>query len=488
METRKKTGLREILFAGIIIFVALMLTALWVTEVFFLDDFYRMIKKHEIVKASETVTDRLAEGTLDGEYLRTVCERYQVCADVCEEQGGMSVTLFSCHTLGRCALHSIDAKSKMAIYRATGQNGGKYLEYFEYDDEKRYYYSVGEKGLEDDSELTVIYAVTVESDNKELLVIFNSVVTPIAATVSTLYLLLGLFTAVILVISAIFAYLLMRKVGRPIKELTVCAEKLGRGEFSCDVKGYDEINRLSEALTKASDEIKKTEELRRDFLANVTHDIKTPVTLIRGYSELMLDFPEENNESNLRNIEREAERISELVGDMLDYSKLVSGTAEPEKEEYSLSDQVAEIADRYGELLKKEGAVIKTCINTEATVYADKKMMSRVIVNYLTNAVYHSGKGDKEITVSLDAENGEAIVTVKDNGEGIPAENLPKIWERYYKTGRNNSRDPSGSGLGLSIVKEIIEKHGGAYGVRSTPGKGSEFWFMLPVTSKSRGR
>ncbi len=478
---REKTGLKEILFKGIIVFTVLMLTALWVTEVFFLEDFYRMIKKREITKACENVTAKLETADLDEDYLRSVCEKYQVCADVCREEDGMNVTLMSCHTLGRCALHSIDAKSKMAIYRATGESGGSYLEYFVYNDEKRYYYSVGEKGLSGDSELTVIYAVTVDTEAGQLLVIFNSVVTPIAATVSTLYLLLGLFTAVILVISAVFGYFLMLKVGKPINELTVRAERLGKEDFRCDVQGYLEIDKLSEALTKASDEIKKTEELRRDFLANVTHDIKTPITLIRGYSEMMLDFPEEKNDENIRNIEREAERISELVGDMLDYSRLVSGTAEPEKEEYSLSEQVREIASRYGELLKKDGAVISVDIKDEATVFADRKMIARVLVNYISNAAFHSGEGEKEICVTLEKTGSDVTVTVIDNGKGIAPEELPRIWDRYYKTGRNNSRGASGSGLGLSIVKEIMEKHGGAYGVRSTLGKGSQFWIILPL-------
>lgn len=481
---KKQITLRSLLLGGIATFVIIILTALWLCQVVFLDELYHLIKKQEIKTAAKNVSELIEKDTLSDSALLSVGEKYEVCIEV-YTVSGMPRRIATADVVPRCALHSTDPQSKLTIYDAAVKNGGVYLEYFEFDPKGRVYRSVGDRVSElEDQDLSMIYAVLTERNGQPLMMIFNSSVTPISATVSTLYVLLSIFTVLILLLSVIFANVFSRTIAKPIDKLTDKADMLARGAKNTDfsVTGYTEIEKLSDALGYASDEIQKTEELRRDFLANVTHDLKTPITLIAGYSEMMLDFPEENTPDNLRNIVNETERLSFLVNEVLDYSKLVSGTVAFEKTEYCLTDQVKEITERYAEMLKKDGFSLTYEGDASIYVHEDASQIARVLINYITNAVSHTGEGEKSVKVTQTAENGWVTVSVTDNGGGIPKELLPGIWERYYKVGKNNTRTGAGSGLGLSIVKAIMDRCGGAYGVKSTVGKGSTFWFALPIS------
>ena len=481
---KKSLGIKKILLGGTVAFVVIMLAALWLCQVVFLDEFYHMIKKKEIESASDKVSAIISKGKIpDNDELFKIGRVSDVCIEIFEVRSGVLHAVASADIVPRCALHAFSAQSKQLLYRNALEENGKYLEYLAFDPLHRAYDPVGEKGLNGDEELSLIYAVVDEIDGKSIMMVFNSSVTPISATVSTLYVLLSLFTVVILALTVIFAYFISRTVAKPIDKLTEKAARFGSGDLSVDfsVGGYSEIKQLSSALSYASGEIRKTEELRRDFLANVTHDLKTPITLISGYSEMMLDFPEENTPENLRNIVKETERMSALVNEVLDYSKLVSGTVQFDMKPYCLTEQVKDICARYSEMLKHDGFTLELESEGNIDVYADAQQVARVLVNYITNAVVHSGKNDKTIKVSQSVENGWVTVSVTDTGNGIPKEELADIWERYYKVGKNTSRAQKGSGLGLSIVKTIMERMGGAYGVSSTVGKGSTFWFALRI-------
>lgn len=479
---KKSFGIKKILLGGTVAFVAIMLAALWLCQVVFLDEFYHMIKKNDIKKAAKSVSAITSKGDIpSSDELFRIGRNYEACIEVLEVKNDAIISVSSANTVPRCVIHSISPESKRLLFNSAVASKGDYLEYFSFDPAKKAYVSEGTEGLRGSKDLSLVYAAVTECDGRTLLLLFNSSVTPISATVSTLYVLLSLFTVVILILSVVFAYFMSRTVARPIDELTERAALFGSGSQDVDfsVGGYSEVRQLSAALDYASSEIRKTEELRRDFLANVTHDLKTPITLISGYSEMMLDFPEENTPENLRNIVKETERMSALVNEVLDYSKLVSGTVPFDIREYCLTDQVSELCQRYSEMLRPDGIRLSFELSDSVYVTADPAKVERVLVNFITNAVNHTGQ-DGIITVGQHVENGWVTVSITDTGAGIPKEELAGIWERYYKVGKNNSRTASGSGLGLSIVKTVMERMGGAYGVRSTVGKGSTFWFALP--------
>ena len=218
--------------------------------------------------------------------------------------------------------------------------------------------------------------------------------------------------------------------------------------------------------------------MRRDLLANVSHDLRTPLTMIKGYGEVMRDLPGENTPENVQIIIDEAERLTSLVNDLLDLSKLESGVVPLEKASFNLTESIRLILHRYDKLADYS---FPFAYEEDVWVNADELKISQVVYNLVNNAITYSG-ADKTITLRQTLREGKVRVSVTDTGEGIPPDKLQDIWERYYKVDKEHKRAQMGSGLGLSIVKNILDMHGGAYGVESQLGQGSTFWFELPLS------
>jgi signal transduction histidine kinase len=202
----------------------------------------------------------------------------------------------------------------------------------------------------------------------------------------------------------------------------------------------------------------------------------------------MRDIPGENTPENIQAIIDETTRLSELVNDMLDISRIESGTEKFEAENFDLTAAVSEVICRYDKMKSVRSYDIRFDYESNVTVFADRGMILQVIYNLINNAINYSGD-DKFVgvaqTVKTDgAGNGFVKISVTDHGVGIEKDNLPLIWDRYYKVDSVHKRAKVGSGLGLSIVKKVLEKHSAAYGVDSTVGEGSVFWFELPISKK----
>jgi signal transduction histidine kinase len=192
----------------------------------------------------------------------------------------------------------------------------------------------------------------------------------------------------------------------------------------------------------------------------------------------MRDLPGENTPENIQIIIDEATRLSTLVNDLLDLSKLQSGALQAQKQVFNLTDSVRAILERYSKLVEQEGFDIRFESKEEVFINADELRISQVIYNLVNNAVNHAGE-DKTVIITQTVRDKLVRIEVIDHGEGIPADKLPYIWERYYKVDKEHKRGVIGSGLGLSIVKSILDAHKAHYGVRSTQGKGSTFWFEI---------
>ena len=218
--------------------------------------------------------------------------------------------------------------------------------------------------------------------------------------------------------------------------------------------------------------------MRHELIANISHDLRTPLTLMGGYLEMMRDFPEEITEENLQTVIDETNRLSSLVSDILDISRIENGVTTPEPIVFSLTDSITETVGRYREFTRRDGYVISWEAAESVNIFADRTQIMQVITNLLNNAITYTGD-DKTVTVRQSVSNGKVKISVSDTGVGIPEEKLPLIWERYDQIDPTHNRAATGSGLGLSIVRTIISEHGGSYGAESTPGKGSTFWFEL---------
>jgi len=231
-------------------------------------------------------------------------------------------------------------------------------------------------------------------------------------------------------------------------------------------------------------DLKKVERIRRDFVANVSHELRTPVTVIKGYAETLLsgdlaDDPQRRDRF-LGIIQNHAERLSSLVRDLLTLSELESGEMSMKPQMVQLEDAVKQALLLLGQRGEEKGVAMEWLgMAGPGCVMADRSRLDQVLINLLDNAVKYSPQGGK-VTVQAFEEGGMVRVSVQDTGIGIPAKDLPRLFERFYRVDEARSRDKGGTGLGLSIVKHIVQAHGGSVQVESAPGKGSTFSFTLP--------
>ena len=231
-------------------------------------------------------------------------------------------------------------------------------------------------------------------------------------------------------------------------------------------------------MNSAAIELGKVEGLRRELLANVSHDLRTPLSLIYGYAEMMNDFPGEITPEQTKVIMDETRRLSTLVNDILDISRLETDMERLNVSRFDLTESLLETIRRLQELLKPEGFVITIAYDYNVLVDADEVKIGRAFYNLLINAVNYSGE-DRVVAVRQTVAGGIVRVSVTDSGEGVGDDEKPFIWDRYYKSAKQHSRAITGTGLGLSIVKRIVDLHGGRYGVESETGKGSTFWYEI---------
>ena len=216
-------------------------------------------------------------------------------------------------------------------------------------------------------------------------------------------------------------------------------------------------------------------------MANVSHDLKTPLTMIKAYAEMVRDITYQDDEKRINNcnvIMNETDRLNLLVNDILDLSKLEADVKELDITNYDLVKEIKEIIKRYEIIKETENYNFILTLPKTALVNADKNKLNQVIYNLINNAINHTGK-DKTVKINLVKKDKKYLLEVIDTGSGITKEELPLIWNKYYKSDKKHQRNVVGTGIGLSIVKSILEKHHFLYGVKSTINKGSNFYFYI---------
>ena len=229
-------------------------------------------------------------------------------------------------------------------------------------------------------------------------------------------------------------------------------------------------------------DIRRLETMRRDFVANVSHELKTPLTSIKGFLETLLEGAlddKENNRHFLIIMQNHTERLNKLVDDLLSLSHLESKEILLKKDFFNLYQQVAKVITNCGAQLKKKKIEIKNELPVDLSVNADRDKIEGVVTNLIDNAIKFNIENGAIRIYSQD-QNGNIKIIIEDSGIGIPGKDIPRIFERFYRVDKARSRELGGTGLGLSIVKHIVELHGGNVGVESVEGLGSKFWFTLP--------
>lgn len=292
-------------------------------------------------------------------------------------------------------------------------------------------------------------------------------------------------TIICLMLSLILSWFISSRISKPITEFSKVARKLAKGDYSVQFigNGYTEIEDLAQTLNYATEEMSKTEALRRDFLANVSHDLRTPLTMVKAYAEMIRDISGRDavkRGEHSQVIIDEADRLTNLVNDILNLSKLQAGTETIVQEIIDLGVIVRVVVERFDIYSTKFGYKFVTDVEPGCLVMGDSRRIEQVLYNLIGNAVNYTGE-DKTITIAVKKQNdNKGGLFISDTGKGIAPDEIDAVWERYYRANQRK-REVVGSGLGLSIVKNILIAHKAEYGINSKLNEGTMFWFKLPL-------
>lgn len=485
-----------------ILFVFITLILLWLFQVVFLEDFYSSIKRKSLedvvnsieTSISETDTKGLNSLEVKNKILRTATDNnvISVIADyekkIYYDNSDLKqrnfleefiktaefeyLYLSAKESIGEPQYLSMKNSELLQITTARGNHLIGNITSFPI-----------ENNLNNGESLIFVNMIKNQTDDIITLMVMMEL-TPVNTTVETLRVQLFYVTGLMLMVASILAIVISHKIAKPIEKITKVAKTLGKERYISNLASpIKEVGELNDTLYFVDKELEKIEGIRRELMANISHDLRTPLTMIQGYSEVMRDIPGENNKDNIQVVIDESQRLQSLVNDILELSRLEELKYRLRVEKYCLTDSLKDIVARYQSMLDSKGYCLKLSYEQDVYVEADELKMSQVIYNLLNNSVTYTGE-DKIIEIKQKVVGKYVRVEIIDSGEGIAEDKILDIWERYYKIDSKHRRAQIGSGIGLSIVKSIIEQHKGFVGVSSS-NKGSTFWFEIKCVISS---
>ena len=293
---------------------------------------------------------------------------------------------------------------------------------------------------------------------------------------------LPMTAALIFIMALSAAWLFSAWFTKPLRQLSSAARQMALGNYAVQVDSSrrDELGDLAQDFNHMASEVQHAAQMQRDLLANVSHDLRTPLTLIKGYAETVRDLTgddKKHRDEQMNIIVDETDRLTALVSSVMELSKVTSGALKCEKVHFDMGQLCDEVSERYDAVCAQNGWQLKLELpDEELPVCADPDMMQRALHNLLGNAMHHIGEDGIFVLRALRCPEG-VRVEVEDHGPGISAEDLPYIFDRYYRS--RSDAGKQGTGLGLSITKAIFQQHGFRFGVHSTVGRGTVFWFIM---------
>ena len=538
-QSKRKLPLRVYLAAGFLIFSALLLVVLWLFQTVFLETFYKSVKTGQVKSCAYSVADNLESSGLS-DLITDIEEQNSMTVAIFDTESTIFTTVYSSKTPSQRFKMEMSAVYEM--YNLAVEQDGEYSSItrtgnprrFDWDgkdyrivtatpdsaeppfqningdkddrdddldddrdddfdddrddifdddrDDNNGFNNRNFPSLERENVETLTFVKVVATSSGERLVIVESEITPVSSVVDTLRYQLIIMTVVLVVLSVIMAVFVSNMISKPISVTNEKAKALADRNYDLHFSGgrYREIKELNDTLNYAADELMKVDNLQKELIANISHDLRTPLTMITGYAEIMRDLPGEVTPENIQIIIDEATRLNNLVSDLLDISRLQSGTADIKRAPFSLTNCIKSIFSRYTKLVESDGLNIVFEHDGEVFVNGDELRMTQVIYNLINNAINYIGD-DKTVLVRQTAADGRVKIEVIDHGDGIPQEKLDYIWDRYYRVEKEHKRAVIGTGLGLSIVKNILIAHDADFGVASKLGEGSDFYFSMPI-------
>lgn len=316
--------------------------------------------------------------------------------------------------------------------------------------------------------------------------------TDIQAQIAQIYKNVAIASFIAVVLASFLIYFTAVRISRPLVEMNAVAQRFSKGDFSMrpHLTGKDEIAQLAVSLDRMADDLNDQEQMRKSFVANVSHELKSPLAAMRGFLEGMLDgtISEREFPPTLTIVLDETKRLNLLINDLLDLARIESGKFPITPSVFDINESIRRT------LILSEGRINEKGLDVAVRfrqdycfVFADKDRIEQVLRNLLDNAIKFSNDGGT-LTLNTHAARQKAFITIADNGVGIPQEDLRHIWERFYKVDKAHTHGESGTGLGLSIIKRIIDEHEQAIRVKSEPGTGTAFTFSLSLAKDQTPR
>lgn len=489
-KTARKPGvsLWGYLTRAILCFLLVILVLFWLFEVVLINVVYEQVRRRDLERAGDKLITAIEERRAEDVSFEIAVD--ELISVMIYRIDGTSGTKILSQTAGN-GLWSIPNERMKELYQLVSEGDGHYLgkvTFGGYEVTQNFWQRLRgtceEEGVT--TEMMSLLSVRLcPAEDGQYLILLSASLVPLNATVSTIQHQLFWLGLIMLLSATVLTLIISHRITRPIIRMNAAAKQLAAGNYNAQFegdKGYRETQELAESLSFAAQELARTDSLQKELIANISHDLRTPLTLIRGYGETMRDIPGENTPENVQVIIDETEHLSALVSDLLDLSRIQSGVRCPIMEFFGLTAAIREVLTRYEAFTKAQGYTIKLENDCDVPVFADRGMILQVVYNLVNNAINYTG-ADLSVTVRQKIVGETVRIEVCDTGAGIPKSEIPLIWDRYYKVDKVHRIARVGTGLGLSIAKEILEVHDAAYGVESEVGNGSIFWFELPISA-----
>lgn len=467
MKASFKT-IRHTVWLYFTIFIVSIFVLMWFTFGVSLESNYKRMKIRSIFDIASYILVGWGEDDFTEEKLDELAHDNDMCVLI-QDAFGAGVYSYDM-TANTCLIHGV-YRIELYKYRAMAASSSTGI----------YYTEIKNPRFEND---TLLFVMTLgDRSNPSGYIFLNTSLEPLESTAGIIKRQVLWVSVMMIVLGLGISYFLARLIETPIVRITKSTKKLAQGDYSAkfDGHGYAETEQLAETLNYAAEEISKVDSLRRDLIANTSHDLRTPLTMVKAYAEMIRDISGNNPEKRSEHINiiiDESDRLAALVNDILDLSKLESGGAEINRSAFSITKKIYEIMGRYTLLSEQKGYKFFVSASGDFETEADVIKIEQVLYNLINNAVNYTGENKTVYITQIIVDDETARIDITDTGKGIEPELLPLIFDRYYRA-EKNKREIIGTGLGLSIVKQILKQHNFKFGVRSELGVGSTFWFEV---------
>ena len=471
----KTNSFRKKLLSYFMFFTVVIFTVLWLLQTFFLQKFYNGMIIRNTINVAEKISEESCNSDITS-YIDDVSRSNSILIFVTDTDGNIiySSDEYKKGHKNRLKNDRTDLRNEHQQYRELPEN---YSEFFSELNSS----ADGIAELQTDE--SYVYGRLIDfygSDGKAVLYI-GTTLNAVGSTARIIRIQLVWVTLLSIIIAFVLALFMSKSFSKPVSQLNEKAHKLGENDNNVDFnKGFCmEFDELNKTLDTTSEKLKKSKDFQNELLANVSHDLRTPLTMIKGYAEMIRDISREDEKQcaeDVAVIVEETDRLTALVNEILEYSELQMSDSETVMNDVNLSETVSSVADSFEKLHSKDGYVFERNIADDIHIKGNVSHLQRAVYNLLDNAVRHAGE-DKWIGISLRTDNGKVLVEISDHGSGIAPDELEHIWDRYYTKRQRNGKGVSG--LGLAIVKQIVSQHNGICKTESEIDIGSVFSIEL---------